>query len=128
MFKETISISSCLEVALWNNQAKEKPKVDSIHEIKPRRFCGFISWRIIATFSKLRDHYAVQISKYTFMRWGNLSLRFITYHGYLISKLTLPLYLHYLNRFMMKQRETAMPYLLNGFFGSRYNLSPYIPL
>ena len=44
------------------------------------------------------------------------------------EKLMLPSYQHYLDRFMMKQRETAMPYLQNGFFGSRHNLSPYIPL
>ena len=40
----------------------------------------------------------------------------------------LPSYQHYLNRFMMKQQEKAMPYLQNGSFGSRHNLSPYIPL
>ena len=103
---------------------RKTPKVDSIHEIKPKGFPAFISWRIIANFSKLRDHYAIQISKYAFMRWGNLLVGFITYHGYSINKLTLPSYLHYLNRFMMKQRETAMPYLQNGCFGSRHNVCP----
>ena len=102
----------------------KKPKVDSIHEIKPKGFSGFISWRIIANLSKLRDHYAMQISKYVFMRWGNLSVDFITYHDYSINKLTLPSNVHHLNRFMIKQRETAMPYLQNGFFGSRHNVCP----
>ena len=69
---------------------RKKPKVDSIHEIKLRRFCGFISQRVIAYFSKLRDHYAMQISKYTFMRWGNLSVGFITYHGYSMKNLCFP--------------------------------------
>ena len=105
-------------------KSRKKPKVDSIHEMKPKGFSGFISQRIIANSSKLRDHYAMQISKYAFMHWGNLSVGFITYHCYSINKLTLPSYLNYLNRFMMKQRETAMPYLQNGFFGSRHNVCP----
>ena len=63
----------------------------------------------------------MQISKYTFMRWGNLSVGFITYHGYSMKNLCFP-------RIKQKQRETAMPYLQNGFFGSRHNLSPSIPL
>ena len=88
---------------------RKKPKVDSTHKIKPKRFSGFISWRIIDNFSKLRDHYAMQISKYAFMRWENLSVGFITYHDYSINKVTLPSNLHYLNRCMMRQRETGMP-------------------
>ena len=104
---------------------RKKPKVDSIHEIKPRRFCGFISWRIIANFSKLRDHYAMQVSKYAFMRWGNLSVAFITYHDYSINKLTLPSNLHHLNRFMMKRRETAMPYFQNGFLDLDTMFAPW---
>ena len=104
---------------------KKKPKVDPIHEIKLKGFSGFISWRIIANFSKLRDHYAMQVSKYAFMRWENLSVAFITYHDYSINKLTLPSNLHHLNRFMMKRRETAMPYLQNGFLDLDTMFAPW---
>ena len=44
------------------------------------------------------------------------------------QKLTLPLYQHYPNPFLIKQRRKSDNLSPNGFFGRRKNLSPYISL
>ena len=58
--------------------------------------------------------YQFQNKPYTYMRWEKFFIRFHYISCDSIKKVTLHSYLHYLNRFMIKQRENALS--LKSFF------------